>query len=893
MAKSNKKKSLVKLKYEFGTEDPIDPITGLPIKKGLEGAKNMGIDVFNNILNAPVPVRPGAEDQSLYAIDESKNSPNPQSKIIPLNEKPKEEDNTLENIELGSALGITAINAYFNKQQQGKENRKDRRAAIMQDFFVPVVNPYPEGTGSQAIMKKGGRLPSESQGINIFEGGKGEVISSNNHSNPMIEFTGKEHKDGGINIQYGNKSAEIENKEIGWVDNDGGLNIFGKLKMPGTNQTFRSIAKDMAKKEEKVDGMMSKYTNILTNGNEADVYQQSAISTAKVMFKSLDKQSKEIASKKEALASYQGLILSMLPKEEKMEKGGEINPKDPSAVQAIIDKYSGGKSPLKAEDFIEVANKYGVPLDLMLAQAIGESNIGTKGRAVRSKNIFNVGNTDDGSTEYQNDWKAGLERYAKLLKNEYSVDGKIDTNYLLSSDFTRPKRGGKYAKDGYNKQIFSILNQINPNNGYTMNTKTNTGNPGDEFKQFKGRDGKQYNSPQGLKPSVFYKDPEVEKALIKDQTFPKAGADKNWGPEHDAFWNSLPQAKRDELLNKSSGASVKNSSISTGGGGDKTQEQVVTDPKSFDYVPKYEPINKNQDVIDTPYGPAKREAAPFSDKVNIGTGDRARGYLSSLALEQIAPELLTIATNKREPVEQLTYQPDLKQTFDISYQLGRNENQSTFNQVAKIAEQTGNIDALSQMAAQKYNADQQYNMQEVQGNAQQKLGVYGQNIDTLNDAKVKNLALIADQQNKQAAAKFNTRKEDIAAITSVSGKVLQNNLENKTYNAYANLFKHYGFDKKGNVTFNPDEVTQRFSPGEAAQFGMLSAQQGASAIMNGDFSRQFKNVKNSDGSTTTTETLGKNKQIQEEYKVLKNQGFDDGIIGNMLRAKYPETISNN
>ena len=61
--------------------------------------------------------------------------------------------------------------------------------------------------------------------------------------------------------------------------------------------------------------------------------------------------------------------------------------------------------------------------------------------------------------------------------------------------------------------------------------------------------------------------------------------------------------------------------------------------------------------------------------------------------------------------------------------------------------------------------------------------------------------------------------------------------------------------------------------------------------MNGDFSRQFKKVKNDDGSTTTTETLGKNKKIQEEYKTLKTQGFDDNIIGNMLKAKYPEVIS--
>jgi len=182
-------------------------------------------------------------------------------------------------------------------------------------------------------------------------------------------------------------------------------------------------------------------------------------------------------------------------------------------------------------------------------------------------------------------------------------------------------------------------------------------------------------------------------------------------------------------------------------------------------------------------------------------------------------------------------------------------------------------------------------MQEIQGNAAQRLNTYSQNVDVLNDAKLKNLALIADQQIKQAQAKFNTRKEDLSAFTSISGKVLQNRLENITYNAYANLFKHYGFDKKGNVTFNADDVVQRFSPGEAQQFGFMAAQQGANAIMNGDFSRRFTRVKNDGGGTTTTETLGTNKKIQEEYKALKSQGFDDNIIGNMLRAKYPQTIT--
>ena len=252
-----------------------------------------------------------------------------------------------------------------------------------------------------------------------------------------------------------------------------------------------------------------------------------------------------------------------------------------------------------------------------------------------------------------------------------------------------------------------------------------------------------------------------------------------------------------------------------------------------------------------------------------------------MAIEQIAPELLTVATNKRQAVPQLSYQPELKQTFDLSYQLGRNENQSSFNQMAKIAENTGNVDALSALAANLYKANEQYNMQEVQGNAQQKLGVYGQNVDTLNDAKLKNLQFIDNQQTKQAAADYNTWKTDIAAFTSMAGKELQNKLENKTYNAYANLFKHYGFDKKGNVTFNPDNVVTRFSEGEAQQFGLLAAQKGLKDIMEAgsktattyDKDGNIKKVTSIDADLEEFNTIWNSKNLDEAQKrtILRNK----------------------
>jgi hypothetical protein len=904
-------------KYADGTEDPI---------KGVKSFQPAGSTPNNwQTNNNPVPINPDATpDQQIFNLDQDQSQGNVKG-IKPLSQfydigtdkwgnqtftgsgryiddngnttttaeqqvnadvisnqnrvRAMGLDTKADNVEFAATTGMAAINAFFAKQQAGKVDRTNRRRAIMQQVEAPTINPYAEGTGSQAIMEHGGsiHIKPENRGkfnatkkrtgktteelthssnpvtrkraifaqnaakwhhgedglsldnqdptnqMKVIDGGKVEQLSSSDHSNPMFEFQGKTHDEGGIGLQYGNNLAEVENDEVGWVDNNGDLNVFGKLKLPGTNQTFKKAAMDIAEQEKKVDGKKSKYLNTLTNGSDTDPYQESAKSTAKVMFKSLDKQAKQIAEKKEALASYQNLILAMkdqMMAEQKMAYGGKM---------PTFPKYADGGSIGGPGDEDEVAK---------VRKAIAEFESGADYSAI---------GVPVSKGQYKG--QRALGKY-QIMEDNVKSWGKAATGKDVTvADFIKDPKLQDQIAEYQMKQIA----KSHPNPADIASIWF-TGQPTSNSKAQSRVDD---NGTSGN----HYVD-----AVMKI---------------YSGYGGTNTQRGSTGNIDNTSGAKA----LSNG--------KLVSTNDIMNYTPINNPVNGQEDqVVTTPYGNAKREATPFNSKVNIGNGDRQRGAISPLAIEQIAPELATIASNRREPVYQLGYQPDLQQTFDLSYQLGRNENQSTFNQLSQQAEQGGNYEALAQLAAQKYQADQAYNMQEVQGNAQQKMQVYGQNMATLNDAKVKNLALIADQQQKQAMAKDNTRKEDLAALRSVSGKVLQNQLENRTYNAYANLFTHYGFDKNGNVTFNPDKVTQKFTAGEAQQFGMMAAQQGASAIMNGDYSRQFTKVKNTDGSTTTTEQLGTNKKIQEEYSTLKKQGFDDQIIGNMLRAKYPETISN-
>lgn len=136
-------------------------------------------------------------------------------------------------------------------------------------------------------------------------------------------------------------------------------------------------------------------------------------------------------------------------------------------VQAIIDKFSGGKSPLKAQDFIKVAIEEKVPLDLMLAQAAAESGFGTKGRAVRTKNVFNIGNYTQGDqlskddplmdrySTYMPTWMDGLKAYARNMRSNYLTRGK-GTQDLLKKFVN--KQGQRYAADpDYESTLGTIM----------------------------------------------------------------------------------------------------------------------------------------------------------------------------------------------------------------------------------------------------------------------------------------------------------------------------------------------------------------------------------------------------------------------------------------------------
>ena len=106
------------------------------------------------------------------------------------------------------------------------------------------------------------------------------------------------------------------------------------------------------------------------------------------------------------------------------------DPNHERAVQSILnnmgqmksvsemDNYIKSKyptSPVTGQMIANAAGKYGVSWEAMMAIMEQDSSMGTAGKAVRTKNPGNVGNTDSGATKGFGDWQAGVDAVAKNL----------------------------------------------------------------------------------------------------------------------------------------------------------------------------------------------------------------------------------------------------------------------------------------------------------------------------------------------------------------------------------------------------------------------------------------------------------------------------------------------
>jgi hypothetical protein len=224
---------------------------------------------------------------------------------------------------------------------------------------------------------------------------------------------------------------------------------------------------------------------------------------------------------------------------------------------------------------------------------------------------------------------------------------------------------------------------------------------------------------------------------------------------------------------------------------------LASKPMTVDitHVPAPGPINIQQPYVE----PEDTEEITSNNSLGIDTlyamaapwFRRPTG--EQLNNDQISGELNALADNDVEPVQARFYHPQLRDpNSQVSFQDQRNDNQADFNQLARIA--SYNPEALSALAAQKYNANSKISGEEFRVNQGQREQIAAQNQATLNDALMKNLQLADQQYVRQATSKSATKAVRQEALNSISSKIAQNRLENRTLQVYENMFPDYSFD---------------------------------------------------------------------------------------------------
>jgi len=154
----------------------------------------------------------------------------------------------------------------------------------------------------------------------------------------------------------------------------------------------------------------------------------------------------------------------------------------------------------------------------------------------------------------------------------------------------------------------------------------------------------------------------------------------------------------------------------------------------------------------------------------------------------LTPEMMALSMNALEPTEAQLYSPQLLTPYDISYQDQLNEITAQSRAAERMAGQ--NPAAAAAILGQASQAKSRVLGEQFRQNQAQRMGVYNQNIATLNDAKLKNLAILEDQAKKQAMARSNTKAQAMAAANSIADKIAKNKLENRTLQVYENLYNY-------------------------------------------------------------------------------------------------------
>lgn len=132
-------------------------------------------------------------------------------------------------------------------------------------------------------------------------------------------------------------------------------------------------------------------------------------------------------------------------------------------------KTTSPDSKLSADKLVDICLKYDFDIVFALSQGILESHLGTKGTAVKTNSVWNVGTYDNGKIlYYYNHPDDAIEPYVKLISEQYLMYDKNFTD-LLNDHGYKNNNGQRYASTKtYENKLRKIIIKINSETSITL-----------------------------------------------------------------------------------------------------------------------------------------------------------------------------------------------------------------------------------------------------------------------------------------------------------------------------------------------------------------------------------------------------------------------------------------
>lgn len=638
-----------------------------------------------------------------------------------------------------------------------------------QDRFEGNINQMAMGKGMQglfntnnAYMASGGNVSNmETEGeLRIGRGGA-KSLSYNPFlpdGGETIEFTGPSHAEGGMPVAYGRNPVEVEGGEpavklqSGGTDED--LVVFGDLTVPGRNKKFKSVVKDIAKEEAKQNKKAEKALLSIEDLSPTTPFDKLKLNSAKATLMGTTQKLKAYASEKQSLASLQEAI-NQTAKEMNIDANAlsKGNIKMAKKGTSISKAQNGDTKPKGGSDALWSALA-GPPYMLARGARALESLLAKKKRE-------NLNNPDEPLYMYPGSSGYPLDEVGEQTAYDFNVR---NTPSILKGDWTE-NPASRYNLPPYWKYLLGR---------HIPDTK--------------------FNAPRSYREQNYIYGPESTAPIVdfgvKSQPSVVTPID-NTGSGSTTSSPATPTSQTPVSAPQTPTAKTKVVVDDKGFTGPPTLEDMLAATKEY-VVPTYG--GKEDDKEETTDSEEKKKGWEYAiDALNTYLPYFRPSDTERLDPRQLMGEMFAL-TDKEEPVQAQTFQPQLRSPYSVSFADQKND---VIAQVRSAQRMAGNNPAAQAMiASQAIQALNKINAEEFRMNQGMADKVYGENTATMNQAQLQNLQILDNQYTRQQQAKSNTKARLQAALNSISDKYLKNELNNRTLATYENLY-NYRFDDRG------------------------------------------------------------------------------------------------